>query len=117
MLEIKSEVRVDGTLLSNFETIQLHQVINEPHYFEIAVDHDIVAQTGSHTIEDSMEWLGKPIVIVLGEMEFLGTITDLGLEHSSNYLKLSEKVTYEATHENLNFISNKNINFKGNHSE
>ncbi len=36
---------------------------------------------------------------------------------SNTILKLSEKVTYEATHENLNFISNKNINFKGNHSE
>ena len=85
MIEPKTKINIDGEYLSNFEHLNLTQTMNDHHHFDVVVDLDIIEKEGAHTIENSKEWLGKPIVIAFDEKEFLGTIVDVQMVHSQGY--------------------------------
>ncbi|MDG1331771.1 MAG: phage baseplate assembly protein V [Crocinitomicaceae bacterium] len=85
MAESKTIVSIDGKNLDSFETVHLTQGINDHHHFQVLVDMEVVENYGAHTIDASKDWLGKPIVIAFGEGEFLGTIINVQLNHSSGF--------------------------------
>lgn len=85
MIQDKTTISIDGKSLETFETISLVQGINDHHHFDIALDMDIIEKFGSHTLDASKEWLGKPIVITFGEKEFLGTIVNVQMVHNSGF--------------------------------
>lgn len=85
MKELKTAVSIDGKSFSNFESVQLTQGINDHHHFQVVVDLDIVEKTGTHTLDASKDWLGKPIVIAFGDKEFLGTIVNVQMVHEHGY--------------------------------
>lgn len=85
MADNKTKISIDGKPLHSFETVNLTQGINNHHHFEVVVDMEVVEKQGVHTIDASKEWLGKPLVIVFGEREFLGTIINIQMMHSEGY--------------------------------
>jgi phage baseplate assembly protein gpV len=44
---------------------------------------EVIEKFGAHTLDASKDWLGKAIVITFGEKEFLGTIVNVQIVHSS----------------------------------
>lgn len=85
MIEPKTKISIDGTSLINFENVSLNQQINEHHDFEITLDYDTIESIGTHTLDKSKDWLGKPVVISFDEKEFLGVITNVQLVHESGF--------------------------------
>ncbi|WP_438712370.1 type VI secretion system Vgr family protein [Aquimarina muelleri] len=85
MIEPKTKVSIDGEFLVNFENVSLNQQINEHHDFEITLDYDTIESVGTHTLDKSKEWLGKPVVINFDEKEFLGVITNVQLMHDNGF--------------------------------
>ncbi len=85
MADNKTIISIDGKTLDSFETVHLTQGINDHHHFQVLVDMEIVEKYGTHTIDASKDWLGKPIVIAFGDSEFLGTIINVQLNHSNGF--------------------------------
>ena len=85
MIEPKTKISIDGEFLVNFENVSLNQQINEHHDFEITLDYDTIESLGTHTLDKSKEWLGKPVVIGFDETEFLGVITNVQLMHDNGF--------------------------------
>ncbi|GGX30852.1 type VI secretion system Vgr family protein [Aquimarina muelleri] len=85
MIEPKTKVSIDGEFLVNFENVSLNQQINEHHDFEITLDYDTIESIGTHTLDKSKDWLGKPVVINFDEKEFLGVITNVQLMHDNGF--------------------------------
>ena len=84
----KTTLSIDGKMIDSFESVRLHQTINNHHTFTIAVKQEVIEETGQHTIEASREWLGKSIVICFGEndeQQFLGTITNISFQHNDGH--------------------------------
>ena len=85
MIEPKTKISIDGEFLVNFENVSLNQQINEHHDFEITLDYDTIESIGTHTLDKSKDWLGKPVVINFDEKEFLGVITNVQLMHDNGF--------------------------------
>ena len=83
MANNKTTISIDGESLKSFENVNLTQVINDHHNFEVALDMENIEKFGAHTLDASKQWLGKAIVITFGEKEFLGTIVNVQMVHSS----------------------------------
>ncbi len=80
MIKPKTTINIDGKNVSSFDTLTLKQEIHEHHHFKLSVHHDEIERFGNHTIDESKIWLGKTIVITLGEKDFLGVITNVSLD-------------------------------------
>ncbi|MFK7787143.1 MAG: type VI secretion system Vgr family protein [Crocinitomicaceae bacterium] len=85
MASTKTIISIDGKTLPSFETAHLTQMINDHHHFQVVLDMEIVEKYGTHTIDASKDWLGKPIVIAFGDGEFLGTIINVQLNHANGF--------------------------------
>lgn len=85
MIKPKTKISIDGEYISVFENVSLTQSINNHHQFDVVLDMDIIEKEGTHTIEKSKDWLGKPIVISFDEKEFMGTIVNVQLAHSEGF--------------------------------
>lgn len=81
----KTTIIIDGKKISPIESVYLTQTINDHHHFEVVVNLDVIEKPGTHTINESRSWLGKPLVIIFGEREFLGVIVDLQMVHNDEY--------------------------------
>lgn len=81
----KTTISIDGKKIESFETVSLTQGINDHHHFEVMVDIEAVEKLGTHTLEKSKDWLGKPIIIAFGDKEFLGTIVKVQMVHTNGF--------------------------------
>jgi hypothetical protein len=79
----KTKISINGEILKGFETVNLTQGINDHHNFDVVLDMEVIEKFGAHTLDASKDWLGKAIVITFGEKEFLGTIVNVQIVHSS----------------------------------
>ena len=85
-MQTKITISIDGKALTTFKELSLDQYINKHHTFEIAVDYEAIEDFGTHTLDKSREWLGKPIVINFSdEREFVGIITNVQLNHHNGF--------------------------------
>jgi len=85
---------IDSKKISHFTSIELVQVINDHHRFEILVPHAVVESPLAYTLENAQAWLGKVVHIVLEEKNnFLGVVTNIDFDqemgHSGNYIIVS----------------------------
>ncbi len=78
-------VIIDGKRLYNFDSLILKQRIREHHEFEIIIDQEISDKAGSHTIEESRDWLNKSAVISMDQKDFMGIITNINLHHADGF--------------------------------
>jgi len=85
---------IDSKKISHFTSIELVQVINDHHQFEILVPHAAVESPLAYTLENAQAWLGKVVHIVLEENNnFLGVVTNIDFDqedgHSGNHIVVS----------------------------
>jgi hypothetical protein len=85
---------IDGKKISHFTSIELVQVINDHHQFEIHVPHAAVESPLAYTLENAQGWLGKVVHIMLEEKNnFLGVVTNIDFDqemgHSGNQIIVS----------------------------
>ncbi|AYN04420.1 type VI secretion system Vgr family protein [Flavobacterium sp. 140616W15] len=85
---------IDGKKISHFTSIELVQVINGHHQFEIHVPHAAVESPLAYTLENAQGWLGKVVHIMLEEKNnFLGVVTNVDFDqemgHSGNQIIVS----------------------------
>ena len=85
---------IDSKKISHFTSIELVQVINDHHRFEIRVPHAVVESPLAYTLENAQAWLGKVVHIILEEKNnFLGVVTNIDFDqemgHSGNHIMVS----------------------------
>ena len=85
---------IDSKKISHFTSIELVQVINDHHRFEILVPHAVVESPLAYTLENAQAWLGKVVHIMLDEKNnFLGVVTNIDFDqqmgHSGNHIVVS----------------------------
>ena len=83
MLEQKmTTVNIDDVPLPSFFQVVLKQCINDHHYFEVHMDIESGEFYKTHTLDNSMSWIGKQAEILLGGNSFKGIVTHVGLHRS-----------------------------------
>ena len=83
MLEQKRTiVSIEGYPLPSFFQVILKQSINDHHYFEVHMDIESGELYKSHSLDKSMNWIGKQVEILLGGNSFKGIVTNVGLNRS-----------------------------------
>lgn len=87
--EIK--VSIEGNILPRFQSLRLNQTINDHHHFEILLDNEVGELPKAHSLDKSVSWLGKKLSIYIGDKQFVGIITQLGMQrsHGPSFLKVS----------------------------
>ena len=60
----------------------LKKVINYHHYFEISLDIEVGEDYATHSLEQAKNWLGKKVVIQMGENTFIGIATHVSLHRA-----------------------------------
>ncbi|MFW0739796.1 type VI secretion system Vgr family protein [Flavobacterium sp. T12S277] len=85
---------IDSKKISHFTSIELVQVINDHHRFEILVPHAAIESPLAYTLENAQAWLGKVVHIILEEKNnFLGVVTNIAFDqemgHSGNQIIVS----------------------------
>lgn len=83
-----TSISIEGKRLPNFQNLKLNQVINDHSCFTIDVDIAELEQQGSHTLENSKDFLGKTLVISFGiesNVEFVGVIDDIALKTKNGH--------------------------------
>lgn len=79
----KTTVSIDGIPLPSFFQVVLKQSINDHHYFEVHMDIESGEFYKTHTLDNSMNWIGKQAEILLGGgNSFKGIVTHVGLHRS-----------------------------------
>jgi type VI secretion system secreted protein VgrG len=69
---------IDRKEISHFNTIELHQTINNHHHFKISVPHSVIEQPRAYTIESAQKWLGGVLHIAFeNNNNFLGIVTNI----------------------------------------
>ncbi len=81
----KVVMSIGNKFITHFKKITLHQKINEHHTFEIVLDHDVVEELGSHTLDKSKDWLGTSLTISFSDKDFLGYITGIQMLHTEGF--------------------------------
>ncbi len=103
--EIK--VSIDGNMLPRFQSLKLEQVINGHHYFEIFLDNEVGELPKAHSLNKSVSWLGKKLSIYIGEKQFVGIITQVGMQrsHGPSFLNVSGYSTTYLLENDVHFAS------------
>lgn len=78
----KTTVSIDDIPLPSFFQVVLKQSINDHHYFEVHMDIESGEFYKTHTLDNSMNWIGKQAEILLGGNSFKGIVTHVGLHRS-----------------------------------
>lgn len=81
--EKKISISIDGNPLHSFLQVMLKQVINDHHYFEISLDIEVGEAYATHSLEKAKNWLGKKVVIQMGENTFMGIATHVSLHRAA----------------------------------
>ncbi len=81
----KVVMSIGNKFITHFKKITLNQKINEHHTFEIVLDHDVVEELGSHTLDRSKDWLGTSLTISFSDKDFLGYITGIQMLHTEGF--------------------------------
>ncbi len=84
---LQVSIKLDGHPLSAFSSISINQEFNAHHTFEVVVNHDVLEQFGSSSLEVSKKYMGKFINISFGEKEvsehtFRGIVTEISMVQS-----------------------------------
>lgn len=103
--EIK--VSIDGNMLPRFQSLKLEQEINEHHSFEIFLDNEVGELPKAHSLNKSVSWLGKKVSIYIGDKQFVGIITQVGMKrsHGPSYLCISGCSTTYLLENDVHFAS------------
>lgn len=83
-----TSVAIDGQRIPNFVKLKLHETIGDHSTFTVDMDIAGLEQRGSHSLENTKAFLGKPIVIATGldnANEFLGIIDDISLKNKQGH--------------------------------
>ena len=80
--EKKISISIDGNPLHSFLQVMMKQVINDHHYFEISLDIEVGEAYATHSLEQAKNWLGKKVVIQMGENTFIGIATHVSLHRA-----------------------------------
>ena len=81
--EKKISISIDGNPQHSFLQVMLKQVINDHHYFEISFDIEVGEAYATHSPEKAKNWLGKKVVILMGENTFVGIATHVSLHRAA----------------------------------
>ena len=81
--EKKISISIDGNPQHSFLQVMLKQVINDHHYFEISFDIEVGEAYATHSLEKAKNWLGKKVVILMGENTFVGIATHVSLHRAA----------------------------------
>lgn len=81
--EKKISISIDGNPLHSFLQVMLKQVINDHHYFEISFDIEVGEAYATHSLEKAQNWLGKKVIIQMGDNTFIGTAAYVSLHRSA----------------------------------
>lgn len=81
--EKKISISIDGNPLHSFLQVILKQVINDHHYFEISFDIEVGEAYATHSLEKAQNWLGKKVIIQMGDNTFIGTAAYVSLHRSA----------------------------------
>lgn len=105
--EKKVQVSIDGTMLSSFKSLRLHQSINDHHAFEVLLDNEIGEIPKTHSLNKSANWLGKKLSIFLGEKQFVGIIAQVGMQRvdGASFLRVSGYSTTYLLESDAHFAS------------
>ncbi len=85
---IIAEIDIDGKKTAHFTDVFLSQRFNQHHEFSITLDHDVIETSGSFSMENSKNLIGKNVVIRYIEStgivrnilyEFTGIICEVGM--------------------------------------
>lgn len=82
MAEQRVKVTIDGELMNDHEELILEQGIYDHHFFQVAIKHQRVEELSAHTLDKTKAWLGKSIIIGLGDYDFTGLITSVNMVHN-----------------------------------
>lgn len=81
MIQSSASIFIDGTPLPTFKRLTVEQSMYAHHQFELVVGHAVVEKIGSHSLDKSQKWIGKPLEVTFGENQFLGIITSINMVH------------------------------------
>jgi len=87
---VVAEIEIDGNRIEHYTSITLKQQFNEHHAFVIRINHDVLETSGSFSLENAQQQIGKPVLIRLQQMteslemayEFRGIVTEVRMEQS-----------------------------------
>jgi len=87
---VVAELEIDGTRIEHYTNITLRQQFNEHHEFTIRINHDVLEASGSFSLENAQQQIGKSALIRLQQMteslemayEFRGIVTEIRMEQS-----------------------------------
>lgn len=75
-------VDIDGTPIPTYIQVILKQAINTHHHFEVTLDMEAAENITAGLPESSRAWVGKNVVIRIGEVKFVGIATNVGLHRT-----------------------------------
>ncbi|MEO6818656.1 MAG: phage baseplate assembly protein V, partial [Ginsengibacter sp.] len=89
---VVAQIEVDGIKIEHYTSINLIQKFNAHHEFTIRLNHDILEQSGSFSLENAQKKIGKSVLIRLQQLhfssdvayEFRGIICEIKMEQSGN---------------------------------
>ncbi len=84
-IQPKIVLSIGSKFITHYKKIELKQNINEHHTFKVILDHDVIEKYGSHTLDKSKEWLSESMTISFGDLDFLGTITQVKMSHDDGF--------------------------------
>ncbi|MCV6630740.1 MAG: phage baseplate assembly protein V [Flavobacteriaceae bacterium] len=81
----KTKLAINGSFVQGFHDLYLEQTMYNHHRFSVRIDHELGEKRGNYTLETSQKWLGAPLAIHFGEIDFVGTITNISLAHEHGH--------------------------------
>ena len=90
--DVIAEIEIDGNKVEYYTNIFLSQRFNAHHEFSIQIDHDVLEPSGSFSLENSKDYIGKSVIIRLLQRsvttntayEFMGIICEIGMSQSQS---------------------------------
>lgn len=75
-------LEIAGFAVPSYVQVMLRQTINTHHYFEITLDIETVEAYSAGVPDVSKDWVGKKVIMNLGDTVFVGIATTVGLHRS-----------------------------------
>lgn len=89
---VVAELEIDGVKVDHYTQVSLVQKFNHHHEFSIRINHDVLENTHSASLENAQKKIGKSALIKLQQLnnssqtayEFRGIICEVRMEQSGN---------------------------------
>ena len=90
--QVIADIEIDGEKISSYSSVVIRQQFNAHHEFVIRVKYDAIEKTGSLSLGDAQEKIGKTAIIKLlqannfeAAYEFRGIVCEIAIEQSDNF--------------------------------